>query len=300
MCRVRSQVVVGRSFRKRGSFLSGGTYRIQSVKDVRSWSRSLRCAAAALLALAVVLPPATTSADGARTEASDWAEGPVEIGRIRRPDVVEIHRGGATVFLRLAGIDGATRTDRDLFRTSRARVRQWLESDGIVLVDPKPGPRKGIWGYLRQADGSDLSRMLLLEGLALFDPTGLDVDAADLLREAQALARGRERGLWGSTRQDAANAARYYDRIVTLCGEATTAVHESDGSWLVAVGERYPRREVGIRIPAHLASEFHEPERAFPHRQVCVTGRVQRTSLGPEIVATSRYQITDRGRGESY
>jgi endonuclease YncB( thermonuclease family) len=253
-----------------------------------------------LLALAVVLPLATVRADGAPAEASDWAEGPVEISRIHRPDVFEIRRGDATVSLRLAGIDGATRTDRNLFRISLARVRQWLESEGIVLMDPKPGPRKDISGRLRLADGSDLSRMLLQEGLALFDPTGLDADAADLLREALAFAQGRERGLWGLARQDAPDAARYYDRIVTLCGEATTAVRESDGSWVVAVGARYPRREVGIRIPAHLASEFHEPEQSLPHRQVCVTGRVRETSLGPEIVVTSPLQITDRGHGESY
>lgn len=270
------------------------------MKDDRSWSRSLLVAPAALLVLGVVLPPATVRADGAPAEASDWAEGPVEVVRIYRPDVLEIRRGGATVSLRLAGTVGATGTDRDLFRTSLARVRQWLESDGIVLMDPKPGPRKGISGRLRLADGSDLSTMLLVEGLALFDPTGLDADAADPLREAQGLARRRKRGLWGFARQDAAHAARYYDRIVTLCGEATTAVHESDGSWLVAVGERYPRREVGIRIPAHLASEFHEPERSFPHRQLCVTGRVRETSLGPEIVVTSPLQITDRGHGGSY
>jgi endonuclease YncB( thermonuclease family) len=270
------------------------------VKDVRSWSRSLRLAPAALIVLAVILPRATARADGAPTEASDWAEGPVEISRIHRPDVIEIRRGDATVSLRLAGIDGATRTDRDLFRTSLARVRHWLESDGIVLMDPKPDPRKGMSGRLRLADGSDVSRMLLLEGLALFDPTGIDADTADLLREAQASARGRERGLWGFGRQGAADAERYYDRIVTLCGETTTAVRESDGSWLVTVGERYPRREVGIRIPAHLASEFHDPGRSLPHRQVCVTGRVRETSLGPEIVAASPSQITDRGHGGSY
>ena len=270
------------------------------MKDVRSWSRSLLLAPAALLVLTVVLAPATTDADEAPAEASDWAEGPVEIGRIHRPNVFEIRRGGATVSLHLVGIDSATRTDRDLFRTSLARVRQWLESDGIVLMDPKPSPRKGISGRLRLANGSDLSRMLILEGLALFDPTGLDADAADLLREAQAFASRQERGLWGFARQDAAGAALYYDRIATLCGEATTAVQDTDGSWLVAVGERYPRRELGIRIPAHLASAFPEPERSYPHREVCITGRVRETSLGPEIVVASPIQITDRGHGGSY
>ena len=184
---------------------------------------------------------------------------------------------------------------------AREQARRWLaESDRVSVVEPRPGIRNGLMGHLRLHDGSFLGPRLVREGLALLDPTRITEAKQEILRLGQRSARERKAGLWGEPKQDSASAKYNFNRIATLCGDTTRAVRQADGSWLLSMGQQHPRRDVGIRIPAALSELFGQPERAYVHKSLCVTGRVERQTLAPEIVVWDPLQIVDRGRGDSY
>ena len=243
-----------------------------------------------ILALAV----ATSLALGAG-EPAPWPDGPVEVERIHQAGVYEIVRDERTVPLRLAGLHAVTRADRPLDLRARREAARWLESGPVRLVGARTNRRGELEGFLRLYDGSTLNARLLAAGYALLVVPSGDGRHGPELRAAQREASRRRAGIWGGGRVRVEDVRRVYRRFATLCGNAGTVRRDRDGTWLVHLGDPYPRHDLTVRIAKEHAHAFGKPDEVYLRHDLCVTGRVRPRPNAAEVDVADPVQILDRG-----
>lgn len=247
-----------------------------------------RRAAGAGLALALL---ATGPAAGAAGSPGPWSEGPVTVRRMRSPCFLELAREGERVPFRVTGVDCVGPENPEHREAALRAARRWVGAGPVRVLDAQRGERGELLGELRLHDGSLLGERLLANGYGVLLPEALPEERSGVLALAQRNARDLERGLWGDTDLDAAEVKKALHGIATVCGGANAALRQADGGYLLYVGRRYPQRDLGVRIPGEFRERFQKPERAYLQHEICVTGRIEPTTIAAEMVLTDPAQI---------
>jgi endonuclease YncB( thermonuclease family) len=241
----------------------------------------------ALLAGALLLPAGAPRA-GAEPTAT------AELVRIYQLDLLMLRSEGETFPFRLTGIDAVTRDDERLYPQALADVRRWTEHGPFVLLEAAHNTRGELAGHLGLADGTSLNERLVAGGHALVGPW-LDRPSTrtEALRGAQALARGRRAGLWAlkGIRPDKAQAE--LGHVVTMCGEVGFVTREAGGVWLLHTGEKYPRRDLTVRLLREWDPHASAPPVQYLRKDTCATGRLVNGALAPEIVVVDETQLRE-------
>lgn len=258
-------------------------------------------ALSARLLLAFVLAAAPLAAEESAPEAAEpavdagWPDGPVEVTKVHQPCVFELSRAAERVPFRLAGVECVSRGDGRLLREALDQARASLAEGGVKLGDARRAKYGELTGILTLLDGSLLNERMLARGHALFDPREVSLGYQKLFAAAQGAAKAGRHGVWGEPKNETHQADQFIGRIATLCGDATGAGRDRDGSWLIYLGPAHKRRELGLRM-AMPETNSERPDRTYLSRKLCVTGRVRPTGHVPEITVSDETQILDEGR----
>ena len=238
-----------------------------------------------LLALLVLSNGASGVPDAAR----------VEVAQVFQPGLIALRDGSAMKPFRLAGIDPVARADRDWFVAAMTDVQRWTRDVSLDVVFMRPGKRDEASGFLALADGATLNERLLEQGYAVIGADGADfVDLAGRLRAAQIRARSARLRVWGAAPINPQLAEKALGQIATICGEVGFVTDEHDGSRLLHLGNRYPRRDVSLRVLRPAAAEAELGFTTFLHKEICATGRVIKADRSLEIVVADATQFRAR------
>lgn len=246
---------------------------------------------------AVLLSGWLAAGVAAASDLDGWRAGPVSVSRVYGHDILELSQEGRSAPFRVLGLVRLDRSERELLKRARERVRSWTADARVSLLAPRRNARDELTGWLRFVDGQLLSERLLREGLVLLDPRTLEPEVLERLRAAQADAASRAAGVWEREHRDAEFVRRADDRITTVCGDVSGVRPAREGGWALHLGPPYPRHFVTAWIPEQTAAAFGDIREAYSRRHVCVTGRLRPHPVRPRIRVLDPTQIADEGSG---